>query len=117
MNERATDWVDEKIDRARRRYENHGKIFRTMWILVGVIVVLAGLAMIVVPGPVTIVVPAGLAMLAAVFGWARRLLLVSVQTGVAAKDRVAATSTWVKVLGGCALACLAAAGITLVILW
>ena len=41
---------------------------------VGGIVVTVGLAMIVLPGPAIIVVPAGLAILATEFEWARRLL-------------------------------------------
>lgn len=110
--------VDRQVEKASRIYDNHGKVFRVMWVAVAVVVVAAGLAMIVVPGPVTIVVPLGLAMLAAVFGWARRLLNESVHKGVEVKNRVEDTSRTTKVLGGVALALLAAAGATLaVLLW
>jgi uncharacterized protein (TIGR02611 family) len=40
----------------------------------GFTVLLAGVAMIVLPGPAIIVIPAGLAILALEFAWARRLL-------------------------------------------
>ena len=40
----------------------------------GFTVLLIGLAMIVLPGPAFIVIPAGLAILALEFAWARRLL-------------------------------------------
>jgi uncharacterized protein (TIGR02611 family) len=41
---------------------------------VGGTVVLVGLAMTVLPGPAILVIPAGLAILATEFAWARRLL-------------------------------------------
>jgi uncharacterized protein (TIGR02611 family) len=117
MDDDATRWVEQRIGRAERLYASRGRIFRVMWVVAGVVVVLTGIAMIVVPGPVTVVIPAGLAMLAVVFGWARRLLLLSVQKSVAAKDRVEDASTKAKVLGGVALACLAAAAAIAVGVW
>lgn len=42
--------------------------------VVGGIVVAVGLAMLVLPGPAIVVIPAGLAILATEFQWARRLL-------------------------------------------
>jgi len=42
--------------------------------VVGSTVVLIGVVMIVLPGPAILVVPAGLAILATEFAWARRLL-------------------------------------------
>lgn len=42
--------------------------------VVGVTVLLLGIALIVLPGPAFIVIPLGLAILAAEFAWARRLL-------------------------------------------
>lgn len=42
--------------------------------IVGVTVLLIGLAMIVLPGPAFIVIPVGLGILAVEFAWARRLL-------------------------------------------
>ncbi len=42
--------------------------------VIGVTVLLIGVAMIVLPGPATIVIPIGLAILATEFVWAKRLL-------------------------------------------
>ena len=42
--------------------------------VVGVTVLLVGIAMIVLPGPATVVIPTGLGILAIEFAWARRLL-------------------------------------------
>ena len=86
-DEDAEQWTDRKVDDAQDVYDRHGRIFRGVWIATGFIVVAAGLAMIVFPGPVTVVVPLGLVMLAAVFGWARRLLLKSVEYGEEATEQ------------------------------
>jgi tellurite resistance protein TerC len=50
------------------------QIKRVIIFVVGMTVVLLGIAMLVLPGPATIVIPAGLAILAIEFAWARRLL-------------------------------------------
>jgi len=47
---------------------------RVVIFLVGVSVLLVGVAMIVLPGPAILVIPAGLAILATEFAWARALL-------------------------------------------
>jgi hypothetical protein len=109
MDESASEWADRQVDAASDIYERHGAIFRWTWIATGIVVVAAGVAMIVFPGPVTVVVPLGLVMLAAVFGWARRLLLTSVEYGEEATRRFRRADTWVKVLTYAASACAAGA--------
>jgi uncharacterized protein (TIGR02611 family) len=52
-------------------------------LIVGTIVLVVGVALVVLPGPAFLVIPAGLAILATEFEWARRLLRY-------AKDRAAA---------------------------
>jgi uncharacterized protein (TIGR02611 family) len=47
----------------------------------GFTVLLAGVAMIVLPGPAFIVIPAGLAILAVEFAWAKRLLAEAKEKG------------------------------------
>jgi YHS domain-containing protein len=47
---------------------------RLIVIVVGFTVLLLGIAMLVLPGPAVVVIPTGLAILAAEFVWARRLL-------------------------------------------
>lgn len=115
--ERLAERADRWLDRGRSHYENHGRVFRVLWVAAGVVVVLAGIAMIVVPGPVTIVVPLGLAMLGVVFGWARRLLVASVEKGEQAKERAEAASTVTKALGFVASALVAAAVVVLLVAW
>jgi Putative transmembrane protein (PGPGW) len=43
--------------------------------VIGITILLLGVAMIVLPGPAFIVIPAGLGILATEFAWARRLVL------------------------------------------
>jgi tellurite resistance protein TerC len=47
---------------------------RIIKVVVGFTILLIGLAMTVLPGPAIVVIPAGLAILATEFLWARRLL-------------------------------------------
>lgn len=50
------------------------KAKRLITAVVGFTVLFAGVAMIVLPGPAIVVIPAGLAILASEFVWAKRLL-------------------------------------------
>ena len=94
----------------------HGTIFRYVWIATGFVIVAAGVAMIVFPGPVTIVVPIGLVMLAAVYGWARTALLRTVEHGEAATRRFRDASRPVKLLTTAASMCVAGAVIAWMVL-
>lgn len=115
MGKEAVRRADRRIDQLRDVYQRHGKVFRVAWVAAGFVVVLAGVAMIVVPGPVTVVVPAGLVMLSVVFGWARSALLKSVDAGVEAKEVVDEASPAVKVLAVAMLVALGAAALTLLL--
>jgi uncharacterized protein (TIGR02611 family) len=50
------------------------QVWRLIVLVVGVTIVAVGVAMIVLPGPAIVVIPAGLALLATEFVWARRIL-------------------------------------------
>ena len=60
---------------------------KTLIGIVGGIVLLAGIAMLVLPGPAFIVIPAGLAILATEFEWAHRLKERAKQWFERARDR------------------------------
>lgn len=110
--------ADERVDEAREIYERHGRIFRLLWIVVGVLVAFGGLAMAAIPGgPAALVLPVGLVMLSVVFGWARRLLRLTVAKGVRAKQLVESTDTKYKALGFVVWGCLNVAVIALIIVW
>jgi tellurite resistance protein TerC len=67
-------------------------IWRTLVFIVGIIVLAIGCALIVLPGPAFIVIPAGLAILSIEFEWARRWLHRVRQFTSNAMSRVRATS-------------------------
>lgn len=95
--------------------KDHGRGFRIVWALGGVLLVLAGLAMTVLPGPAIVVVPVGLAMLAGVFAWARKLVSVSINVGVDVQRWVKDLRLRVKVLAVLIGVCLTAAVATLLL--
>ena len=66
-------WAD-KLDERRERHQQRGRLYRIGFTVVGVLVTLAGLTMLVTPGPAFVVIPIGLAMLAMEFAWAERAL-------------------------------------------
>ncbi|UJA21484.1 hypothetical protein HJD18_15530 [Thermoleophilia bacterium SCSIO 60948] len=95
--------LQEFVERERERYEERGLAFRVAWITAAVIVLLAGIAMMVFPGPAFIVIPVGLAMLSLQFAWAGWVLDTGLEKGQIAVDRVANASLRVKILIGAAV--------------
>ena len=63
---------DPRRDSLSRSALRH--VRRVIVFVVGLTVVAIGVAMIVLPGPATVVIPAGLGILAIEFTWARRIL-------------------------------------------
>ena len=61
-----------KATHARSGFHSGGTIRRVVVLIVGGAVLLAGIALLVLPGPAFVVIPAGLAILATEFNWARR---------------------------------------------
>ena len=74
-----------RLERHRARHAERGLVLRALWVLAGFTVLVAGLAMVVLPGPAVVVIPLGLAMLSFEFAWAERLLETSVRGGLRAK--------------------------------
>jgi tellurite resistance protein TerC len=72
--------IDKRIDRlcvkllTKLHVPNAPAVKRVFVTVVGSILLLAGIAMILLPGPAFIVIPLGLAVLASEFEWARRWL-------------------------------------------
>lgn len=108
--------IVEKLQRRRETHRDHGRIYRTAWVIAGFIVIAGGVAMIALPGPAFIVIPLGLVMLSFEFAWAQRALDKGVSGGMQAKDRVAQASPRQKLLGVVALSLAAAAAVTALIL-
>ncbi len=100
----------ENLEGRRRRFQQRGVVFRWLFVVVGILVVVAGLAMLVLPGPALVVIPVGLAMLALQFDWAERLLERAVAQAERASAAAAETSPVQKALIG-ALVVLALGGV------
>jgi uncharacterized protein (TIGR02611 family) len=64
----------ERLAERREEHVRKGTFYRVVFAVAGVIVTLAGLAMLVTPGPAFVIIPIGLAMLALEFAWAERAL-------------------------------------------
>jgi Putative transmembrane protein (PGPGW) len=95
----------ERIERERERYPRRSRAFRVAWVVAALIVVAAGIAMVVFPGPAVIVIPIGLIMLSFEFAWAQRLLDKGLESGRAAQGLAERASGRQKILAGTAGAC------------
>ncbi len=106
-----------RLRRRRDAYLSRNKIYKAAWVTAGLIVLLAGLVMIVVPGPALVVIPIGLAMLSLQFAWAENLLERALERATDAGEAAKGLSGRQRILGGVAivlgLACVAALGVVL----
>jgi uncharacterized protein (TIGR02611 family) len=107
----------EKLEERREAYAERGVAYRVVWTTAGFTVVLAGLAMLVLPGPALAVIPIGLAMLALQFAWAERLLEIAVDKAEAAGKTARETSARQRVLGAVAIALAAGAAVAAAFAW
>ena len=90
------------LDGVRERREKHlerNRIVRVVVAIFGFLVVLAGLAMLVLPGPGLLVIAIGLGILALEFVWAERLLERTVDKMEEAADAVKRSSRVQRALG------------------
>jgi uncharacterized protein (TIGR02611 family) len=108
------------LDGVRERREKHlerNRIVRVVVATFGFLVVLAGLAMLVLPGPGLLVIAIGLGILALEFVWAERLLERTVDKMDDAADAVKHSSRKQQALGVALLALGAAGLVTAAVLW
>jgi uncharacterized protein (TIGR02611 family) len=108
------------LDGVRERREKHlerSRIVRVVVAIFGFLVVLAGLAMLVLPGPGLLVIAIGLGILALEFVWAERLLERTVDKMEEAADTVKRSSRTQQALGIAVMALAAAGGVAAAMLW
>jgi len=108
------------LDGLRQRRERHrerSRIVRVAVVVAGFVVVLAGLAMIVLPGPGLPVLAVGLAVLALEFVWAEILLERTVDRMTKTSDAVKRATRVQQVLLGLLGLLVAAAALTAVYAW
>jgi uncharacterized protein (TIGR02611 family) len=106
----------EKLEARRATHRERSRPFRIAFGAVGLVVLVAGLVMLVTPGPAFVLIPIGLAMLSMEFVWAERLLDRSLEQAAAAQEKAAQTSRTQRILAAVATF-LAVAACVLAVLW
>jgi uncharacterized protein (TIGR02611 family) len=110
----------ELVRKLRARQAEHkqrGRLYRWGFVLLGLVILAAGVAMLALPGPAFVVIPIGLAILSLEFAWAERLLEKALVKGEEARRKAANATPAQKALSAAAVACGIAAAIAAAILW
>jgi uncharacterized protein (TIGR02611 family) len=107
----------ERLAEQREAHARRNRFYRAGFAIVGATVTLAGVAMLVTPGPAFVVIPLGLAMLALEFAWAERLLDRALDQAEIAQRKAAETTRTQRILGAVATALAIAAAVTAWLLW
>jgi uncharacterized protein (TIGR02611 family) len=106
----------QRLEAQRDSHRERNRLFRIAFGLAGALVLLAGLVMLVTPGPAFVLIPIGLAMLSMEFVWAERLLDRSLVQAQIAQEKAARTTPTQRVLAAISLV-LAIAACVLAVLW
>jgi uncharacterized protein (TIGR02611 family) len=109
-------WAD-KLEKHRERYQRRGTLYRVAWVVGGVLVTLAGLVMLVTPGPAFVLIPAGLAMLSFEFAWAEAALEKALEQAEKAQQKARNADTKRKVATVLACVLVVAAVVGAVLYW
>jgi uncharacterized protein (TIGR02611 family) len=94
----------ESLRERRDRHRERRLIARVAFVVAGFTVLLAGVAMLLLPGPALVVIPIGLAMLALEFAWAERMLERAIEHAERARKTATETTPMQRVLTGLAFA-------------
>jgi uncharacterized protein (TIGR02611 family) len=106
----------ERLELQRATHRERHVLFRLGFGLTGLLILLAGVVMLVTPGPAFVLIPIGLAMLSMEFLWAERLLDKSLEQAAIAQEKAAQTTRTQRILAAIA-GLLAIAALILAVLW
>jgi uncharacterized protein (TIGR02611 family) len=109
--------MKERLAERREAHLQRSRFYRTGFAIIGATVTLAGIAMLVTPGPAFVVIPIGLAMLALEFAWAERLLDRALDQAEIASRKAAETTRTQRIAGAVATALAVAAAVTAWLIW
>lgn len=101
----------------RARHKQRNPIIRVVYVIAAATVVIAGIAMMLLPGPAFVVIPIGLTLLALEFASAERLLDRALDQADAAKAKASATTPAQRALALTALGLAGAAAIAAALYW
>ena len=107
----------ERLRAQRERHLERSRIVRAGFVIAGFTVLLAGIAMLLLPGPAFVVIPIGLAILSLEFAWAERLLERALMQAEQARLTAAAATPAQRLLSGLGFAIGVGACIAAAILW
>jgi uncharacterized protein (TIGR02611 family) len=107
----------ERLRAQRERHLERSKIARAGFVVAGFAVLLAGIAMLLLPGPAFAVIPIGLAILSLEFAWAGRLLETALEKAEQAKASAKQTTRTERIAIGVAVALAVAAFVVAATLW
>jgi uncharacterized protein (TIGR02611 family) len=117
MSDRQRPKLIERLEARRAEHRNRHPVYRIAFGIAGSLVLLAGIVMLVTPGPAFVLIPVGLAMLALEFTWAERALDRALTHAQAAQERAANTPTAQRVAGTLAGAAVIAAAVFAALHW
>src|SRR3954451_6546566 len=101
----------ERLELRRATHREQHLVFRIAFGFAGLLILLAGLVMLVTPGPAFVLIPIGLAMLSMEFVWAETLLAKSLEQAAIAQEKAAQTTRTQRILAAIAFLLAIAAGI------
>jgi uncharacterized protein (TIGR02611 family) len=106
---RAKPSLVERLQAQRHKHRRRPKPIRALYVLAGFTILVAGVIMLITPGPAFVVIPVGLALLSLEFAWAEQLLEHAMKKGEQARLRAAQATRIERVLSTIAvlLACAA----------
>lgn len=107
----------EKLRARQQQHRQRGLAYRGAFVVAGLVILAAGIAMLALPGPAFAVIPIGLAVLALEFTWAERLLERALVKGEEARRKAAGATPAQKALSAIAVACAAAAAVAAALVW
>jgi uncharacterized protein (TIGR02611 family) len=115
--ERRPPKLVRKLQDRRETHRDRHPVVRVAFAVVGVVLVVGGAAMLVLPGPAFVVIPIGLAILSLEFAWAGHLLDKSLVKADDAKRKAQQASRTSKLLSAAAVACAVAAAIAVALVY
>jgi uncharacterized protein (TIGR02611 family) len=107
----------ERLSERREEHVQKGTFYRIVFAVAGVIVTLAGVAMLIAPGPAFVIIPIGLAMLALEFAWAERALDHALEKAELAERKAKETTRAQRILAGVAIALGIGAFVAAAVVW
>jgi uncharacterized protein (TIGR02611 family) len=109
-------WLDA-LEARKERYQDRGRLYRIGWVITGSLITLAGVVMLLAPGPAFVVIPIGLAMLALEFAWAEAALEKAVRQAEKAQAAAKEADTKQKIASAVATVLIIAAVVAGIFYW